>query len=154
MRSKIVTSVLVIIAIGIGYGTYIWFTPHRNIQTTNAFTTIDASALVNEFLSDKEQANSLYLDSDEGESKVLIVTGSVASIFKDQLGEQDILLKKETDTMGVSCTFTLKTNKQVENIQIGDVARIKGVIRSGAEYDADLDLIEHVIIEKSALVKE
>jgi hypothetical protein len=108
MRSKIVTSVLVIIAIGIGYGTYIWFTPHRNIQTTNAFTTIDASALVNEFLSDKEQANSLYLDSDEGESKVLIVTGSVASIFKDQLGEQDILLKKETDTMGVSCTFTLK----------------------------------------------
>jgi hypothetical protein len=47
-----------------------------------------------------------------------------------------------------------KINKQVENIQIGDVVRIKGVIRSGAEYDADLDLIEHVIIEKSALVKE
>ncbi|MBL4905740.1 MAG: hypothetical protein JKZ00_06990, partial [Flavobacteriaceae bacterium] len=65
-----------------------------------------------------------------------------------------LLLKNETDQMGVLCTFTLASNKQVMPIKVGDEVRIKGVIRSGAEYDADLDLIEHVILEKSALVNK
>ena len=154
MRSKILKISISIILIGIGYGVYIWFMPHRNVQATKAYTTIEASVLVNEFLSDKEKANALYLDSDEGESKVLIVTGTVASISKDQLGQKVLLLKNKTDQMGVLCTFTLASNKQVMQIKVGDAVRIKGVIRSGAEYDADLDLIEHVILEKSALVNK
>lgn len=152
MKSKIIKIVLAFIVIAIGVVAYLWFMPHRDVQSVNAFKTIDATELVNEFLTDKEKANALYLDSDEGESKVLIVTGTVAKTSKDQLGQYVLFLKKNADKMGVSCTFTLESNSQVADIKIGDAVKVKGVIRSGAEYDEDLDLIEHVIIEKSALI--
>jgi len=151
MKSNIFKIIAVIVLIALGYMAYMWFMPHRDIQDTKAFATIEATALVNEFLSDNQKANNLYLDS-EGESKVLIITGTVATITKDQLGQQVVLLKKATEKMGVSCTFTLDTNNQVENLEIGSTVKIKGVIRSGAEYDEDLDLAENVIIEKSAIV--
>ncbi len=152
MKSNIFKVLAVVALIAIGYFAYMWFMPHRNVQNTKAFATIEATALVNEFLSDKEKANNLYLDS-EGESKVLIVTGTIATISKDQLGQKVVLLKNSSDKMGVSCTFTLDTNSQVDNIEIGNKIKIKGVIRSGAEYDEDLDLTENVIIEKSAVVE-
>jgi len=152
VKSKIFKLIAIVIIIALGYLAYIWFMPHRNVQNTKAFATVEANALVNEFLLDKEKANNLYLDS-EGESKVLIVTGTVANISKDQLGQKVILLKNPTDNkMGVSCTFTLDTNSQVDNIEVGNQVEIKGVIRSGAEYDEDLDLTENVIIEKSAVI--
>lgn len=152
MKSKVFKYITILVVIVLGYVAYMWFMPHRNVQSTKEFATIKATALVNEFLSDKEKANNLYLDS-EGESKVLIITGTVADISKDQLGQQVVLLKKLSNKMGVSCTFTLETNSQAEGLKIGSNAKIKGVIRSGAEYDEDLDLTEHVIIEKCAIVE-
>ena len=152
MKSKIIKIVLAFVLIAIGVIAYLWFMPHRNVQSVDAFKTIDATELVNEFLVNKEKANTTYLDSEEGESKVLIVTGTVSKISKDQLGQYVLLLKKDADKMGVSCTFTLESNSQVAGIKIGDTVKVKGVIRSGAEYDEDLDLIENVIIEKSALI--
>ncbi len=152
MKSKIIKIVLAIFIIAIAYAAYLWFMPHRNVQSIDAFKTVDATELVNEFLTDKEKANATYLDSEEGESKVLIVKGIVAKISKDQLGQYVLLLKKDVDKMGVSCTFTLESNSQVAEIKIGDAVKVKGVIRSGAEYDEDLGLIENVIIEKSALI--
>lgn len=153
MKSKIIKIGIGVFLLGLAFASYMWFMPHRNVQATKAFATVDASTLVNEFLSDKDKANAKYLDSEEGESKVLIITGKVAKISKDQLGQKVLLLKNDADKMGVACTFTLTTNNQVKNTKIGDNARIKGVIRSGAEYDEDLDLAENVIVEKSALVK-
>ena len=153
MKSKIIKIVLAFVLIAIGVVAYLWFMPHRNVQSVDAYKTIDATELVNEFLVNKEKANTTYLDSEEGESKVLIVTGTVSKISKDQLGQYVLLLKKDADKMGVSCTFTLESNSQVAGIKIGDTVKVKGVIRSGAEYDEDLDLIENVIIEKSALIQ-
>ena len=152
MKSKIIKVIVVIAVIAIGYAASMWFMPHQNVQGSKAFKTIDATALVNEFLADKNKANDLYLDT-EGESKVLIITGTIAEISKDQLGQQVVLLKNTADKMGVSCTFTLDSNSQVDPLKIGDSVKIKGVIRSGAEYDEDLDLSENVIVEKSAIVE-
>ncbi len=152
MKSKIFKLIALIVLIGIGYGAYMWFMPHQNVQGTKAFKTIDATALVNEFLTDKDSANNIYLDN-EGESKVLIITGTIADISKDQLNQKVVLLKNSSDKMGVSCTFTLDSNAQVDNLKVGDQVKIKGVIRSGAEYDEDLDLSENVIVEKSAIAE-
>jgi len=153
MKTKILKAITAIALIGIGVVAYLWFMPHRNVQATKAFATVDTTILVNEFLSNKEKANTKYLDSDEGESKVLIITGKIAKISKDQLGQKVILLKDDNQKMGVSCTFTLETSPQVALLKVGDAVKIKGVIRSGAEYDEDLDLAENVIVEKSAIVK-
>jgi len=152
MKSKIFKLIGVLVLIAIGYGAYMWFMPHQNVQGTKAFKTIEATALVNEFLADKDAANEIYLDN-EGESKVLVITGTIADISKDQLNQQVILLKNASDKMGVSCTFTVDTNSQVDKLEVGNTVKIKGVIRSGAEYDEDLDLTENVIVEKSALIE-
>ncbi len=153
MRFKVFKIIGVLAVVGTVAFAYLWFMPHRDVQATKTFAIVNASTLVNEFLSDKEKANAKYLDSDEGESKVLIITGKIAKIYKDQLGQQVVLLKNDIDKMGVSCTFTVKTNQQVSYLKIGDAVKIKGVIRSGAEYDDDLDLLENVIVEKSAIIK-
>ncbi len=152
MKSKIFKIIGVLALVAIGYGAYMWFMPHQNVQGTKAFKTIDATALVNEFLTDKNAANEIYLDN-EGESKVLIITGTVADISKDQLNQKVVLLKNTSEKMGVSCTFTIDTNSQVDKLEVGNTVKIKGVIRSGAEYDEDLDLTENVIVEKSAIVE-
>tara|TARA_R110002073_G_scaffold4213_1_gene27919 strand:- start:56256 stop:56714 length:459 start_codon:yes stop_codon:yes gene_type:complete len=152
MKSKLVKIIVALVVIGLIYVGYMWFMPHRDIQSTKAFKTIGATALVNEFLTDKESANQLYLDT-EGESKVLIVSGTIAAISTDQLGQQVILLKDSDEKMGVSCTFTLETNAQTSNLAQGSNIRVKGVLRSGAEYDEDLVLTENVILEKCSIEK-
>ncbi len=53
---------------------------------------------------------------------------------------------------GSELVYVTGANKNVEGIKIGDYIKIKGVIRSGAEIDKDLELYEDVIIEKSDIV--
>ena len=64
-----------------------------------------------------------------------------------------VTLKSNNDELGVSCTFTAASNKNAASLKVDDVIKEKGVVRSGAEYDEDLDLNEDAIIEKCNLVK-
>jgi len=151
MKKKVLIALALIALSAIGYVAYLWFMPHRDIQATKADAEVTASTLVDEFLADAGAANAKYLDA-EGESKVLIISGEVTKIDTDQLGQKVLLLKSNpTDKLGVSCTFTAETNNQVSGVKIGDQIKIKGVIRSGAEYDEDLDLIINAVVEKSSI---
>jgi len=142
-----------IVVIGLGVVAYFWFMPHRDVQKTKAFAEIEAQTLVNEFLTDRAKANDRYLAND-GDSKVLIISGEVVDRTVDQSGMQVVLVKTSpTDEMGVSCTFSLESNAQAKTLTPGTAIKIKGVIRSGAEIDKDLDLVEHVVLEKCAVVK-
>jgi len=146
MLKKIIIVVAILAVFGGGYGLYMYFMPHRDVQSVEAFVTINAPDLVKEFLEQKDEANKKYL-AEDGDSKVIIVTGNIQSIEVDQKEQKVVLLKKEGANLGVSCTFMLETNENANLLKVGDFVRIKGVIRSGAEYDEDLDLYEDVIIE-------
>ena len=146
MLKKIIIAVAILVVTGGGYGLYMYFMPHRDVQSIEAFATVSSTDLINEFLEQKEEANKKYL-AEDGDSKVIIVTGNVQSIEVDQKKQKVVLLKEENSNLGVSCTFMLETNENADLLQKGDFVRIKGVIRSGAEYDEDLDLYEDVIIE-------
>lgn len=137
--------------IGGGYALYLFNMPHRDVQATNADFTIEARVLVQEYLNNAEASNEKYLQED-GDSKVLIVYGRVLSIETDLKGQKVVLLKDENDKAGISCTFTESTNANAERLQPGQLVKIKGVIRSGAEYDEDLDLYEDVVLEKCDLI--
>ena len=138
--------------IGGGIAFYLFNMPHRDVQAASADFTISASALVQEYIKDKTCANEKYLQ-EEGESKILLVSGVITSIDED-LNHQKVVLLKGADTKaGVSCTFTSATNVHAENLEVGDLITIKGVIRSGAGYDEDLDLYEDVIMEKCDVVR-
>jgi len=149
---RIGLAVLAGIIIAGSIGAYMFFKPHRNVQSTEAFAKLKVQELVNEFTADAAKANAKYLASD-GNSKVLIVEGRVSNISTNQNGEKVIVLKDEGSKVGVSATFTKKTNPNTASVKVGDVIKIKGAITAGNSYDADLDLYEHAILVQCDIVK-
>ena len=135
------------IIVGGGAVLYIFNMPHRDVQAASADFQLEAKQLVNEYLADAAASNNKYLQ-EEGESKIIAVTGIVSSIDEDMKQQKVVLLKDAGEKAGVSCTFMASTNANAENLKKGNKVTIKGVIRSGAGYDEDLELYEDVIIEK------
>ena len=154
-KKKIFKIALIVIGVGIliggGVGYYMFNKPARDVQNTKTDFSYNASEIVNEYLTDAKKANDKYLD-EAGNSKVLEITGIVTNISEDFNNQKVILLKATSDKAGVSCTFTSETNANTQNIKIGDQITIKGVIRSGASFDEDLEMYENVIIEKSNII--
>jgi len=138
-----------VIAIAVAY--YMFNMPKRDVQSAKTDFSVSSTDIVNEYLADAALANGKYLQ-EEGDSKILAVTGTVVSINEDLNNQKVILLKNPGDKAGVSCTFTAETNKHTENLQIGETVTVKGVIRSGAGFDVDLDFYEDVIMEKCDIV--
>lgn len=155
-RRKIIKVAIIAIALGIviaGSAAYYMFhMPHRNVQNTSTDFSVTASQLVAEYLENSTVANEKYL-ADDGDSKILEIKGTVAKISEDFNGQKVVLLQENSDKAGVSCTFTKETNNNVSNIKAGETITIKGVIRSGASYDTDLEMYENIVIEKSSLIK-
>ncbi len=59
-----------------------------------------------------------------------------------------ILLKEDAAKADVNCTLMASTNNNASTLKVGDKAKIKGIIRSDASYDADMELYENVVLEK------
>ena len=155
-RKKIFKWIAILAVVGLIAGgsitLYMFNMPHRDVQSSKVDYSLQASELVNEFLSDTHAANAKYLD-DEGESKIVQVSGIVSEISRDMNNQVVLLLKAENDKAGVSATFMETTNEHAEKLSVGSKVVIKGVIRSGANYDEDLEFYEDVIIEKSDIVQ-
>lgn len=137
--------------IGGGVGLYMFFMPHRDVQNTTTDYKLNVSELVAEYLSSWDNANAKYLSAD-GDSKILEVTGTVDRISEDFSGRKVVLLRERGGKAGVSCTFFPETDAQASALSKGDVVTIKGVIRSGASFDPDLDMYVHAVLEKSAII--
>jgi hypothetical protein len=131
---------------------YMFNMPHRDVQSANTDYSLSSSEIVQEYLEDPDAANKKYLAAD-GNSKILEITGEVAKISEDFNGQKVILLKSEGEKAGVSATFTDGTGKSLESIRRGQEVTVKGVIRSGAFYDEDLDMYVNVVIEKSDIIR-
>ncbi len=156
MKKKKILKIVAIVGvagllIGGGIGLYMFNMPHRDVQSANADFSLKSTEIVAEYLSDRDAANQKYLAAD-GDSKILEVTGTIAKISEDFNGNKVVLLKETGEAAGVSATFTPETNQHTEGLSTGQTITIKGVIRSGASYDEDLEMYEHVILEKSDVV--
>lgn len=156
-KKKIVKIVLLTILFGaiIGGGIflYLWNMPHIDVQAQKADFSVSTTSIVNEYLNNEKAANDKYL-SDEGDSKIFIIKGTVKSKDTDMNNQVTVLLQEANDKAGVKCVFTAETNKNADALQIGQQTAIKGIIRSGAKYDGDLELYENVLLEKCDLVTE
>lgn len=134
-------------------GLYMFNMPHRDVQSAKTDYTLTVSGIVAEYLSGPDAANMKYL-ADDGDSKILEITGEVSKISENYNGQKVVLLKSDIDKAGVSATFTKQSNSSLYGLKIGQTISIKGVIRSGAAFDEDLELYENVIIEKSKIVNK
>lgn len=155
-KNKIIRYAAIIFALGfavaISIVLYMFNMPHRNVQAERVDYQLTATEIVNEYLNNYNISNEKYLD-EEGESKILKITGEVVSISEDFNNQKVVLLKASNSEAGVSCTFTEATNTSVSKVKVGQTIAIKGVIRSGASYDKDLEMYENVILEKCDIVK-
>lgn len=152
-KKKILITLSVGILIAVAVALYMFNKPARDVQATKTDFSYKASEIVKEYLTDAKKANDKYLD-ENGNSKVLEITGTVADISEDFNHQKVILLKAANDKAGVSATFTKETNSHTENIKVGDEITVKGVIRSGATYDKDLEMYENVTLDKSDIVSK
>lgn len=156
MKKTTIKTISFILSAGIliaaGSVFYLFNLPHRNVQAAATDYSLNAQSIVNEYLKDATASNKKYLEQD-GNSKILAVSGKVYSITEDLKQQKVILLKDSADKAGVSCTFTAASNAHVAGISLGEAITVKGVIRSGAGYDSDLGLYENVIMEKCDLTK-
>ena len=154
-RKKLIKIAAIVLIVGFmvagGIGFYLFNMPHRDVQSSTTDYYITSSAIVEEYLTDRDAANLKYLSAD-GDSKILEITGTVLEISENMNGQKVVLLKNPDDKAGVSATFTSETSQNASKLEPGSLVTIKGVIRSGAGYDEDLELYENVILEKSDIV--
>lgn len=141
------------IIIGGAIAIYLFNMPQRDIQASEVDYELTSTEIVNEYLNDFDAANQKYLASD-GESKILVITGLVSNISEDFKGQKVILLKNTDDKAGVNATLIPESDLQIEDLKIGDMISVKGVIRSGASYDDDLEMYENVILEKATIIEK
>lgn len=132
---------------------YMFNMPHQDVQSSKTDYSLTSTQIVEEYLTDVQSANEKYL-ADDGNSKILEITGVINKISEDFNGQIVVLMKAEGGKAGVSASFTKETNANAAQLTVGQTVTIKGVIRSGAAYDEDLELYENVILEKSDLIRK
>ena len=156
LKNKIYKTILILLGIGIiaglSFGIYMFNTPHRDIKATKTDYKLSASDIVYEYLNNPIKANEKYLD-EEGESKILEITGKISSLETDFNNQLVILLKEDHYKAGVSCTFPITSSSTVIDLKQGQIISVKGVIQSGASYDEDLEMYENINLAKCILIK-
>ena len=157
MKNKKVKKILIagffLAVFGIALVLFILFRPHRDTQASPVDYTLSATELVLESLGDANATNDKYL-AEDGDSKIMAITGMVFSIEIDYDSNQVVLLKNDSDDAGVKCTFMHSTNKNIEKLSVGETVTIKGVFRVAASYDEDFEEYEDVIAEECDILNE
>ncbi len=132
---------------------YMFNMPHQDIQSSKTDYSLTSTQIVQEYLENIQSANEKYL-ADDGNSKILEISGVISKISEDFNRQIVVLMKAEGSKAGVSASFTEETNANASQLIVGQTITIKGVIRSGAAYDEDMDLYENVILEKCDLIRK
>jgi hypothetical protein len=147
MKKKIIKIVAFIGLFGAMYALYLFNLPHRNAKDIESEFTFGASELALQFVENPILANETYL-SDDGDSKVGVISGIVFEVGENVKGEQYAIIRNVNSVVGVQCSFLSN-----ENLEIGDFVSVKGVIRSGAEFDEDFEEYIDVIMEQCVIIK-
>jgi hypothetical protein len=102
---------------------YAWYQFNRTVQglaDVSADYSVEASALINEFVSNEEAAQKKYLN------KILSVKGTIKGIEPGSAGT--VVLGDTTDMNGVRCVLDSTANATTNSLQRGAVITIKGAI--------------------------
>ncbi|MFN3404707.1 MAG: OB-fold protein [Cytophagaceae bacterium] len=122
---KVLWVLLIMVLAGIAFAMYVFYKPHRNIVHEDAGFKLGANELYLKYQEDETAANEKYLD------KVVQVAGRIDEITTDQKGNMVLVLKKEGEMFGVSCTLDESSRKYATDLKAGDKIMLKGIVTGG-----------------------
>lgn len=131
----------------LAFGMSQFFKPHRDVESAEVDFILTAEALSAEFLADESAANTKYLSAD-GRSSVVEVEGIISQVSKDYQGALQLHLEAAPASVQVQMNAEPSTLPKV-----GDVIKVKAVVRAGCAYDEDLNMYTPVILTEGYLSK-
>jgi hypothetical protein len=152
-KNKFLTVLVMGLMGGLGvssFAVYVWFMPHRDVVSAEPDYQLSSFSFISEYLEDSGASNNKYL-SDDGDSKIVVLSGLVASISQNQNGDQVVLMKETGSLVGVAFTFATETNGDATVLKPGQFIAIKGVVRAGPRHDEFLGLYSNGVIEKASI---
>jgi hypothetical protein len=121
--SKKLRYILVFLILAFAFALIAWKYTFRKAEVTiearKPDFNLEASKLLQEFEMNETAANSKYLD------KIVVVTGTIASVTEDSVGIS-VYLKESEDISGIICSFD-KTALNRSAVDTGLSVSIKGV---------------------------
>lgn len=135
-RKVVVIAVVVLGAIAVAAGIWIYNKPHRAVATETAAFTLSAAELANAFSEDETAANRIYA------GKVIQVRGEVAEIASD--GSMVVLGGPEQMTR-VSCYLQGHSKPKATALEKGGLINVKGVCNG---------LLMDVVLDKCILLED
>ena len=132
---KILIPLVVLAAIGVGVGYYMYNKPVASLERKKADVVTTADQLVMDYESNEGTANEKYL------GKVVEVSGTVAEITNEE-GKQKVILGTSNPISNVICE--LEDKKAPANLKAGESIKVKGMC-SG--YLSDVILVQSNIVK-------
>lgn len=131
---KLVVPLLILAAIFIGIGFYMYNKPVESLDNKKADVTVTADQLVADYEADEQAANEKYL------GKVVQVSGKVAQVSSED-GKNKVVFETDNPISGV--ISELEEGNNAEGITAGEEATVKGMC-SG--YLSDVILVRSTVV--------
>jgi len=131
---KLVVPLLVLAAIFIGIGFYMYNKPVESLDNKKADVTVTADQLVADYEANEQAANDKYL------GKVVQVSGKVAQVTSED-GKNKVVFETANPISGV--ITELEEGNDAEGINAGEEATVKGMC-SG--YLSDVILVRSTVV--------
>ncbi|MBK9591510.1 MAG: hypothetical protein IPO32_08375 [Crocinitomicaceae bacterium] len=139
---------LCFILLGAGIGLDIWFQPHRDVKSAPVFAEFGVDDFTSEFIDRPLEAKEKYL-AEDGDSKIVTMTGKIASIETNLKGETVIELRGKREEAGARFTLMADQKEKASALSVGDSTKITGVVSAGAVYDEDFGRYLNAILEQA-----
>jgi len=120
-KRTIIAGIIAIIIIVALYGCYQYNRTVQGLNDISADYTVNATALINEFVTNDSTANKKYLN------KILEVKGMIKKV-EENSGTGIVVLGDTTDMSGVRCILDSTTSATAGSLKRGAVITIKGAI--------------------------
>lgn len=136
------------VILGAGFGLDIWFAPHRDVRTAPVFEEFDVHDFTTEFISNYQSATEKYL-SDDGDSKIVTMTGTITEI--DTNLNEEIVIELSGENTEASARFTLAYDQmeKASELKAGDKTKLTGVVSCGAYFDSDFNRYIDAVLEQA-----
>jgi len=118
MRKKYFFGIGILLICLAGWGLYIVYKPHRNVEGEDAVATLTATSLYNDFSTNETHANQKWV------GKILEVKGVLSSVT--EAGNYVSLNLAATADGGVNCSVLKKDMPESNKISKGDSIIVKG----------------------------